>query len=126
MKKKHCIVNCDLYKQDIVFSIAESDKELLRYLKRYVIKESSEFTHIPFKESTDGKCISFENGVILVRIKKYPKYPYDFAVIAHEIFHAVEFTMERVGMTHSVNESSEAYAYMIQFLTEHCYRRLLS
>ena len=39
------------------------------------------------------------------------------ALIAHEIFHVVWFTMREVGMPLS-DDSDEAYAYYTQFLTQ--------
>ena len=39
----------------------------------------------------------------------------DIPTLTHEVFHAVEFLFERVGIKHS-NDSSEAFAYQIKYL----------
>lgn len=64
-------------------------------------------------ESNIGRTI-FERNVCIIIIKgEQTKFEY----IAHEIFHAVEYHFEKIGLPHS-ESSSEAWAYYIQFLTK--------
>lgn len=45
------------------------------------------------------------------------------SVLAHESFHAAEFTLRERGMT-LTDSSDEAYAYYIAWMFRECYRRL--
>lgn len=42
--------------------------------------------------------------------------PYWISVLAHEIFHATEFTLDVAGIKYSIEYSNEAYAYQLQYL----------
>jgi len=44
-------------------------------------------------------------------------------IVAHEVFHAVELLMDRIGCK-LTDESSEAYAYLIGYLTKEIHRCL--
>ncbi len=45
------------------------------------------------------------------------------SVLAHECFHAAEFTLRERGMT-LTDSSDEAYAYYIAWMFRNCYRRM--
>lgn len=45
------------------------------------------------------------------------------SVLAHEAFHAAEFTLRERGMT-LTDASDEAYAYYIAWIFRECYRRM--
>lgn len=52
-----------------------------------------------------------------------PKSVTDYGTLAHEIFHAVTFILTRIGMS-LTNESDEAYAYLIGYLTKEIYKHI--
>lgn len=49
--------------------------------------------------------------------------PESFGTLSHEIFHAVELVFDRIGITLS-DDSSEAFAYLIGFITRQVHENL--
>jgi hypothetical protein len=47
----------------------------------------------------------------------------DHGTIAHEVFHAVQFLMDKIGCN-LAHESEEPYAYLIQYVTNKIYENL--
>ncbi len=64
----------------------------------------------------DARTVMFETGqTCMVLNKKTP------GTIAHEVFHAVEFLMDRIGIKLDPN-SDEAYAYLTGYITDEIYK----
>ena len=49
------------------------------------------------------------------------KNPFEMGLLQHEIFHTVGFFMSEIN-TPLKNSTHEAYAYLIQYLTEQIYK----
>lgn len=64
-----------------------------------------------------GRTAMFSSGQSVMVLNSRDK-----GVIAHEIFHAVEFLCNRVGFR-LTRHSDEAYAYLIQYLTNEIYKK---
>jgi hypothetical protein len=65
----------------------------------------------------DGLTALLPRGDAVIQLREIPRDPHSWAVLAHEIFHAVDHMMEKIGCE-LVSGSEEAYAYAIQDLTE--------
>lgn len=124
-KSLNTIIPYQLYPFDVMFSLGETDEQLTttinKHLKDYPKDDIDEMTRQ--RPGQQGFCMMFSGGATLIRIYKYPKSCNDYATLQHEIFHAVEFLMNRIGVKHSL-ECGEVYAYAIQYLTEQIYRKL--
>ena len=118
------IVNYDLYPYDIAVSFGQTNEQIAKCLYKNFPKEDHKALENIINSKTIGKCTMVPSGITVIRIKELPRVSFDFGVLAHEIFHAVEFLMERIGMQYDINFSSEAYAYAIQYLTEKIYKKL--
>lgn len=116
-----------IYPLSVVVSIGETDEELLKALKKeWPYKPAHEIAESQlFNISTTCQAIvvSFPNNEICMRLKSKPKSCEDYGVLAHEIFHAVDFVMRKVGMELSP-KSHEAYAYLTSYLTTAIYKKL--
>lgn len=126
MKKKSAnfSVQVDLYNYDLMFSFAETDEQVVSGLVKRGYKKDK-IGDIGFSTDTSAGCyIVTPTGAGMIRMRDIPKTSFHFGCLAHEIFHAVEYLMEAVGMPHSKEFSSEAYAYAIQYITEQCYKKL--
>lgn len=115
-----------IYPLSVVVSMGETDAELLKALKKewphkpaHEIEESQLFDNGPW----DGMLVTFANNEIVLRLKRKPKTCADYGSLAHEIFHAVDMVMLRVGMKLHPN-SNEAYAYLTSYLTTEIYKKL--
>jgi hypothetical protein len=105
-----------IYPFDLLVSFhknySELEKELMDILPQDVHGEISSFNT---KEKISGRTIMFSSGqtCIWFRVLSHQN-------IAHEVFHAVEFLMDKIDVRLS-RKSDEAYAYMIGYITNEIY-----
>jgi hypothetical protein len=125
MKNKalNFIIPLNVYPFDVMVSLGEKDTDLITKLKKMGV-DTTDKGITDYSPSSRGRCIMFEGGQTLIRIYRYDKSSYFYGYLAHEIFHAVEFIMDHIGMK-LVRESDEAYAYLISFLTTEIHKRLV-
>lgn len=117
-KSLNAIIPYVIYPFDIMFSFAETDAEL----KEKLSKVGCKWDELLLCEG-DGRCTMLQGGQTIVRLKHYPKENRHYGILQHEIFHAVDMLFRHIGI--KLNEdSSEAYAYLIQYLTTEIYKCL--
>lgn len=117
-KGKHFIISYVIYPFDLLVSIGESDKDVLSILEKRGVKGDENLITLNGRK---GRCIMFSGGQTLIRIHRL-KTPIDYSILQHEIFHAVQFLFERIGMP-LTDSSSEAYTYLIGYITKEIYER---
>lgn len=123
MAKTKClnfIVPLIVYPFDIMVSIGQSDDEL----KKSLSKTKTKWKDV-MKCEGDGRFVLNLDNTSIIRLRKYPSTPTDYGTIAHEIFHAVTFILDRVGMKLKLFSSDEAYAYLTGYITEKVYEKIL-
>lgn len=120
MKQKNFTLSYVVYPFDIMFSFGETDKELFPKLRRMGIKEpeAAQISGI-----TTARTVMFAEGPTIVRLKWIPRSAFECGVLHHEIFHAVHFLLSRISIE-LCEQSGEAFAYLIQYLTEQVYKRI--
>lgn len=120
-KSLNIIIPLIVYPFDVMVSIAESDDVLFDKLKTKGI----DITGIDFSHSSSqkGRTIIFRSNQTLIRIYKLGETPEFYGTLAHEIFHAVEFIAEKIGLK-LTDDSDEAYAYLIGYITTEIYKHL--
>lgn len=121
MKALNFIISYVIYPFDVMVSIAENNDTLRKKLLKYGAKIDD--IDLTFHDCQQGRCIMFPGGQTLIRLYKYPKTPQGYGHLQHEIFHAVEFLMSKLN-TPLTEDSDEAYAYAIDYLTTEIYKRL--
>lgn len=129
MKKKNFIVPLVVYPFDIYVSIGETDGDFKNGIKRVMTKEMfKELCEDPvacnLAQYAKGRTLVLTSNQTIIRVKNTPEYPEDYGVLQHEIFHAVTFIMDRVGMKFKLLCSDESYSYLIQHVTTEIYKRL--
>ena len=115
---KPFIVNHGTYPFDIMVFIDKSDEVVYKELSKHLdlTDEDKEI----LKCEGNGRTVMLEAGQTVMRIKNGKQF---HETIAHEIFHAVEFLFRRIKI--KLNEDSdEAYAYQIQYITKQVYEKL--
>jgi hypothetical protein len=103
-----------------MLSVGEADAVLKQRLYKFGL-DWDESLSLP--ETTLGRATLFPCNRTLIRLKNYPTTATDHGIIAHEIFHAVDFLLERIGIKLS-GDSGEAYAYLIGYVTQEVYKLL--
>lgn len=115
------VISCGIYPIDIAVSIGESKKklckELSKTLPKYIIEDLKD------QDFEEGKSAIFPTNQVLLWLKNKPSSIEELAILNHEIFHCTCFILERLGITYS-ESSDEAYAYLIQYLTNKIYSNL--
>lgn len=114
MKKKYSkmfIVNHGTYPFDILVCVNCEHKNIVKFIeknKKYKLTDSEkEFLMM----SGVGRTVMLLGGQTILRINDAKDIPN----LAHEVFHAVEFLFNKIGIKHS-DDSSEAFAYQISYL----------
>ena len=120
MKKiKPFIVDYKLYPFNVAVFFGHEEKDVKRWLaRRYdTNREEDEILQMYGK----GKTVMLEGGQTILWMPFIPNKGDQY--LAHEIFHAVQFLFDRIGITLS-RDSDEAYAYAIQYLTNEINKKL--
>lgn len=115
--KKCFVVDHGTYPFDVMVCIGMSHDEVLSRLKKRGYE--------PDKDEADGirmdgvgRTCMLKSGATVLQVRTN-----NHGQIAHEIYHAVEFLFDRIGVKYKMT-SSETWAYQIQFLTDEIYKKL--
>ena len=120
--KKMFTVDHGTFPFDILVCIGCEHEDIISKLKKLGQKLDEEEIEKIWMEGR-GRTIMLRNGQTVLRLDNI-KNKVDFhATLSHEIFHAVEFLFDKIGIKHS-KKSSEAFAYQIQYLTGSIYEKL--
>ena len=106
MNKKIFVISWAIYSFDVLVCLGVTRDAIIQYFKKFK-QELSEDELGRLVMFGDGRCIMFEDGQTILWIKDMPKK--GSSVLAHEIFHAVIFLMDRIGIK-LLDGSDEAYA----------------
>lgn len=109
-----------IYPFDIMVSLGQSDDELKASLKEWGIEWDEILEMAP---TGLGRTAMLDGNQTVLRLTNVPVSVTDYGTLAHEIFHAVAFIMDRVGMV-LCRQSDEAYAYLIGYVTKEIYKRI--
>ena len=123
MRSKNFIVPLVIYPFEVMVSFGQSDEMLLKTLSPFLTQSEIESKNFSFRADEDAKALIFRCGQVLIRTQSIPKSIYEYGTLQHEIFHAVSFVMERIGVKFC-NKSDEAYAYLIGYLTREIYKQI--
>lgn len=122
------IIPLEIYPFDLMFSLGQSDEKFKKSLSEHIQKE--------YMPTNDAFIMSFEDGCrgktfhhitskyTIIRLPNKPKTRVEFGTLSHEIFHAVDMIFRTIGITLS-EDSDEAYAYIIGYITEKFWEKLL-
>ena len=118
MKGKSFIIDYKIYPFNVLFTFGQQDEQVITQLKKQGVKDPTDCT-----VHGEGRCIMYSEGATMIRMNVVPKYPRQYAILQHEIFHAVDFLFNRIGIRLCEN-SNEAYAYLIEYLTKEAYEQI--
>ncbi len=124
MTDQHFIVDCGIYPFDIFCYFGNDRDNMLHIIteEKGVLHEDVEW--LREQDYKSGKSVILPSGQLLLWMPQVPNSKYLLAVLAHEIFHCACFVVERVGIVYEPDVSDEAYAYLLQHITEKIYDNL--
>lgn len=118
-KVKYSIISLEVYPFEVFVSFHDNYEDLEEELGNW-LPYSCKGESLTFKGSFEcGACAHtkrFSNGGVCMWFMDPPNH----GLIAHEIFHAIDHVFDNIGIKLS-DESDEAYAYAIQYLTNKIY-----
>lgn len=118
--KKHFFIDHGTFPFDIAVFIGYEHDEMLKKIEK--LTDLTEEEKIALEMEGSGRTVML-SGNKTVMLFKNIDCPIKFhGVVNHEIFHAVEFLFDRVGIPHDPHTTSESYAYQGQYLTERFYK----
>lgn len=118
---KSFIIKCEVYPFDIMVYFGKSKKPLLKQLKSFVNVSKDEISEIKHHPLKPGTTFTLSGGQTVLYMPLIPSSTVDFAVLQHEIFHCVDHIMQKVGINYEPEGENEAYAYLIQYVTQKIY-----
>ncbi|HQV54299.1 MAG TPA: hypothetical protein PLX17_02240 [Chitinophagaceae bacterium] len=125
MKKKlNFIIPLVIYPFDVMVSFGETNEEIDKHFKKYNLSADDISMATITSKTVQGRTVMFSTNQTLIRLVKFTGTPKDYGNLQHEIFHAVTFVMDRIGMKLVVEESDEAYSYLIDYLTVEIYKKI--
>lgn len=113
------IIRIDLYNTDVMVYFGQFSgllDKLSEYLRNEDVKKAKEL----FGDVEDGVTLArtclLESGQIVLWMPKPPTTPEEKGTLQHEIFHAANALMEKVGIRLTLG-CDEAYAYLIGYIS---------
>lgn len=113
-KVKYKIIPYVIYPFNVIVSF-QKFSELEKTLKEILHEDVWDEIKI-FDNDFSARTVMFSSGQTCICFRKFYH-----GIVAHEVFHAVDFLMDKIGMS-LVPESNEAYAYLIEYLTNEIYK----
>lgn len=109
-----------VYPFEIMFSIAEDEGQFRKHLDKFGAEYDES---LALHGHVVGRATLLSCNRSVIRLVRFPSTPNDHGILAHEIFHIVDFLLGRIGLT-LTDSSGEAYAYLLGYITEQIYRHL--
>lgn len=124
--KENFTISFPMYPFDLMVSIGEENSELHTKLKDIHNIQDRYLFLSDFKgELNPARYALWQDAsLFLLRMKELPRISKGFGMLAHEICHIVNWSLEEVGMKLDCEASGEAYAYLTGYLTEEIYKGL--
>lgn len=110
------IISIDIYDRDVMVHFGEKKHLKARLSKIFGCEKSSEIVSMISGEEK-GKSFLLPGGQMILYMPNLPKGIKGLSVLAHEIFHIANYTLEEAGIN-LTSDSDEAYSYLIEFLTK--------
>lgn len=108
-----------------MFSLGQTDEELFQVLKLSELVTEMDGSSQWKNTKQLGYAIEFTGGQTLIRLRRIPETPIEHGALAHEILHAAQFILNRVGIKYLLDYSDEAYTYLVQFITQKFHETIL-
>jgi hypothetical protein len=110
------------YPFDVLLAVGVSTAQVETKLRRLgcVVDEDDRRA---LEMNSEGRTVMLKNNALVVRVSYAEDSPRFWAILAHELLHAVFFVMGHVGIR-LTDESDEAFTYALQDITFKAHRAL--
>ena len=120
--RKAFVIDIPLYNRDLLVVFGDRGYLVNQISEAYNISLQSAYsiTEDIDDYSTGRYYFNIEKGKRFLWMAKVPEKPQEYATLGPEIFHAAFGIMDEIGASPS-EDSEEAYAYLIGYLTKEIY-----
>ena len=122
-KKRFFLLKGIIYPYDTVVCLGVSKEEILQYMEKNYIdsltSEDKDALEMPL--NTKGRTLRLKNNAYILWTKYFPVNVEHFETLNHEIFHTSDMMLRKAGLSLS-DDSDEAWAYMIGWMTREIYK----
>jgi hypothetical protein len=101
----------DIHKKNILFVVGGSKEATIEYCKNKINLTLPEWV-----KEVDAKTYDVENYGIIIWLRRFDRSPYDYGCLVHEIAHAADYILDRVGWVYQPG-NNEPFTYLCEFLT---------
>lgn len=112
------------YPFDIVVAVGLEYDEVYKYIEKTKGYKLDKEEKEKIMMDGIGRTVMLDSGAMVLRVVNLQDRAKFHANLSHEIFHAVEFMLCKIGLVHHRDFSGEAYAYQIAYLTMKIYEKL--
>lgn len=113
----HFVLEIPIYTQDALFVLGYNRIRASEIFRKYgADDETIEYVRT-LKACKGVTSQDQDTGKFFIYMEDLPRRSSEHGSLVHELFHLVEQIMDRVGMKHEIQVSSEAYAYLLGQLT---------
>jgi hypothetical protein len=123
---KFFVIDIPIYSFKLICSIGQSAEEFFEDVDKFTDLNIADKTDYLFDNELPnrGKFCGYGGiNTMVLKINTWPTKSKHYGLIQHEIFHAVHYLLQDVGM--NLNSGSvEAYTYLVQYLTDEIYKKI--
>lgn len=123
MRDKYFKIPIKIYNTTLLVYIGDYNR-FVKYIEKYIGESEAEEVIPRYENSRDGLAVAIDSlGTFSLWLKQFTSSPKDTGILNHELLHTVFFIMDRKGIEYD-EASEEAFAYLMQYLTEAIYEKI--
>lgn len=112
------ILSLQIYPFDVAISINQTDEEFKKEMQKFKINIEDVIFDLDQNKNCRGRTLMLIPSLkIVLRLNFWPDTPTKIALLVHEVWHVTDYILREIGIKLS-DDSDEAYAYLIQYITE--------
>lgn len=123
IRKQSFTVDNGTYPFDLAVFIGFSHNDVVKFIEKKKNYKLSDDEFEILHRYGKAKTTMLKGGQTIIQITDNVSEIKFKSLLAHEIFHAVEFLMEKIGVKYHI-DSGETWAYQIEYITGSIYERL--
>lgn len=117
------LINVPIYREQLIVSLHQDDKEFLKTIKQY-FKLDPDDEESFLKDNYGAKCFYHAHHSLgIIRVKQKVDFNLFCGFVAHEVAHFVFMCLSAKGMSLS-EDSEEAYTYLIEYITAEIFKHV--
>lgn len=118
------VVDFGTYPFELLVCFGEDRGPMYRYLLKNDVPEEYVDDLKNHSFGVEFSALHDDKGTSILWLTERPNTPYYQGLLSHEVYHAVCNLFDYIGLDYNKG-SEEAFAYMIGYLTEEIYKRIL-